>query len=809
MEVALGIRAALARPRTREVVGITLTGSAVMLVVALATYSPNDPSFFTTTGRGASNWIGPVGAQLSALLYALFGLAAWLIPLVLLAGAMRQVRGTRHHVRRGAVIGMCLVAVSTALLLALTVGAVRFRGAELTAGGLLGDLLESGLVALFSEIGAGIVTGTLMLAGLALSARSSLAETTAELVDAGRSRLVAVARPAGLGAPAASLAAMVRRTWDRVPKVWPGRRPRRAAGAKPRRAGPAEEKPEAPAPPDPKPAPAEAAPAETPSRSPEPPPAGEGRETGGGGPRRPPRRRRKAAGQQAVLPVDLPKGERSRLPPVELLDPNPPERPISKKELSATAKRLQDSCEEFSVAGRVDAIHPGPVVTTFEFKPEAGVKLARITGLADDLALKLGAEKVRMERIPGRSAVGIEVPNRQRQTIGLREVIESDAFRASADMLNLGLGKTQDGRIHCASLARMPHLLVAGSTGSGKSVGLNSMITSILYRARPDEVKFILVDPKMLELGIYDGMPHLLVPVVTDMQRAANAFKWAVREMERRYKVLAACNVRHLDAYNRKLEQQPAAVERALEGLAGSDGKVPSAERIPYVVIVVDELADMLMVTGQDVELAIARLAQKARAVGIHLILATQRPSVDVLTGAIKANFPARIAFQVATKIDSRTILDASGAESLLGAGDMLYRPPGSSRLIRVHGAWISEDEGIRIVDWLKQQTEASYEESILEDPEETAPDGTPGGGGTSRRDPAYRNAVELVVRIGHGSTSFLQRKLKLGYNRAARLVDQLEEDGILGPADGSKPRKTLVDPDFLERLDDQDLSDP
>jgi S-DNA-T family DNA segregation ATPase FtsK/SpoIIIE len=806
----LGIRAALARPRTREVVGITLTGSAVMLVVALATYSPSDPSFFTTTGRGASNWIGPVGAQLSALLYALFGMAAWLVPLVLLAGAMRQVRGTRHHVRRGAVVGMCLVAVSTALLLALTVGAIRFRGAELTAGGLLGDLLEAGLVSLFGEIGAGIVTGTLMLAGLALSARSSLAETTAELVDAGRARVAAVARPAGLGAAAAALAETARRTWARVPKTWPSWRPRRVRAPKPRKAAPTETEPEAEAhaAADPEPAAPEAAPAKAPAHSPEPSASREERKGGSGGPRKAPRRGRKAVGQQAVLPVDLPKGDRSRLPPVELLDPNPPERPISKKELSATAKRLQDSCEEFSVAGRVDAIHPGPVVTTFEFKPEAGVKLARITGLADDLALKLGAEKVRMERIPGRSAVGIEVPNRQRQTIGLREVIESEAFRGTGDMLNLGLGKTQDGRIHCASLARMPHLLVAGSTGSGKSVGLNAMITSVLYRARPDEVKFILVDPKMLELGIYDGMPHLLVPVVTDMQRAANAFKWAVREMERRYKVLAACNVRHLDAYNRKVDQQPAAVERAMESLAGSDGKVPPAERMPYVVIVVDELADMLMVTGQDVELAIARLAQKARAVGIHLILATQRPSVDVLTGAIKANFPARIAFQVATKIDSRTILDASGAESLLGSGDMLYRPPGSSRLIRVHGAWISEDEGIRIVDWLKQQADANYEESILEDPEEAGPDGAAGGGG-SQRDPMYRKAVELVIRTGHGSTSFLQRKLKLGYSRAARLVDQLEEDGILGPADGSKPRKALVDLDFLERLDEQDLTGP
>jgi S-DNA-T family DNA segregation ATPase FtsK/SpoIIIE len=798
----VSLRTALARPRTREVVGIALTGSAVLLVVCLATHSPHDPSFFTTTGSRTSNWIGPVGAQLSALLYALFGLAAWLVPLVLLVGAMRQVRGARHHVRRGAVVGLSLVAVSTALLLALIVGSIRFRGAELLAGGLLGDLLQTALVGLFGEVGAAILTGMLMLAGLALAARSSLAETTADVVAHTRHRLRSLDGARAhrrVFAAAGEWAATLReRTTILARRLARRRRPRIA---RPAQQGPGPEPAAAVAEPAPAPEPRSEAP-ERPDR-PEPRPASPP-------PRDKPRRRRPSSGGQALLPVALPRGGRGRLPPVELLDPPPPERPVGKKELSATAKRLQESAEEFSVSGRVDAIHPGPVVTTFEFKPEAGIKLARITGLADDLALKLGAEKVRMERIPGRSAVGIEVPNPRRQTIALREVLESETFRGSSDLLNLGLGKTQDGRIYCASLARMPHMLVAGSTGSGKSVGLNSMITSILYRARPDEVKFILVDPKMLELGIYDGMPHLLVPVVTDMQRAANAFKWAVREMERRYRVLAACNVRHLDAYNRKVDNDPAAVERGLQVLADENGEgAPAAERLPYVVIVVDELADMLMITGQEVELAIARLAQKARAVGIHLVLATQRPSVDVLTGAIKANFPARIAFQVASKIDSRTILDASGAESLLGAGDMLYRPRGSSRLIRVHGAWVSEEEGIRVVEWLKQQADAEYDESILEDPDEAGGEGSEADAEMVRRDPMYRRALELVIRTGHGSTSYLQRRLRVGYSRAARLVDQLEEDGILGPADGAKPRKALVGLEFLERQDEIDLNGP
>ncbi len=494
-----------------------------------------------------------------------------------------------------------------------------------------------------------------------------------------------------------------------------------------------------------------------------------------------------------------------RLPPTDLLESAPDAQPVSKQELLKTAQMVESRCAEFAVDGQVLDIYPGPVVTTFEFRPNAGIKLSRITALADDLALGLEAESVRIDRIPGRPAVGMEVPNKTRETIALREILESPVFRRPKDLLTLALGKSQGGEIYCASLAKMPHLLIAGSTGSGKSVGLNSMITSILYRARPDQVKFIMVDPKMLELGIYEGMPHLLVPVVTEMKLASNALRWAVREMERRYRLLAACNVRHLDAYNRKFEQEPDSIARSIESIptrAGTDAY--EAKHLPYIVIVVDELADMLMTTGQEVEEAIARLAQKARAVGIHLVLATQRPSVDILTGAIKANFPARIAFRVASKIDSRTILDAGGAERLLGAGDMLYRPPGSSRLIRVHGAWVSEQEGLRLVAWLKKQSKADYDKSVLDDPPEAAATGGEAGAGGTE-DKVYRSAVRLVVATGHGSTSFLQRKMRLGYSRAARIIDQMEEEGIIGPADGSKPRKALVSADFLERMDQQD----
>ncbi|NJN65075.1 MAG: hypothetical protein HC882_09480 [Acidobacteria bacterium] len=513
-------------------------------------------------------------------------------------------------------------------------------------------------------------------------------------------------------------------------------------------------------------------------------------------------RKRAAPAKQARLPVELPPPHLIRLPPTELLDPAPAAQPISRKEMLAVARLIERRCAEFNVEGQVTEFHPGPVVTTYEFRPNAGIKLSRITSLTDDLALALEAENVRVDRIPGRPTVGIEVPNRRRESITLREVVESQVFRTSGDLLTLGLGKNQGGDIHCAQLSKMPHLLIAGSTGSGKSVGLNAIIASVLFRARPDQVKFILIDPKMLELGVYAELPHLLVPVVTDMKLAGNALKWAVREMERRYRLLAACQVRHLDSYNKLCEREIDKIEAAITTIPAKDGERFEAKPLPYVVIIVDELADMLMTTGPDVVEAIARLAQKARAVGIHLVLATQRPSVDILIGAIKANFPARIAYRVASKIDSRTILDASGAERLLGSGDMLYRHPSSARLTRVHGAWLSETECLRVVQWLKSHARAEYDESILDDPPSEPGEMTGGGGG---EDALYWDAVRIVVAAGHGSTSFLQRKMKLGYSRAARIVDQLEENGIVGPADGSKPRACLVGPEYLDRVRDME----
>ncbi len=407
----------------------------------------------------------------------------------------------------------------------------------------------------------------------------------------------------------------------------------------------------------------------------------------------------------AKAPAERRKGEYT-LPPAALLDPARTERKIDERELMDGARLLEEKCREFSVEGAVVQIHPGPVVTTFEFKPDAGVKYSKITGLADDLCLAMQAESVLIDRIPGKSTVGIQIPNRTREQISLRELLESDLYRRSTSKLTLALGKTIHGEPFVADLAAMPHLLIAGSTGAGKSVGINGMLTSILYRATPDDVRMIMIDPKRLELGMYEDIPHLLTPVVVDPKQAANALRWAVREMEERYKTLAAEGVRNIEQYNRNIQQAIAEKRTPPEG-----GELPRP--LPFIVVVIDELADLMMVASNEVEESIARLAQMARAVGIHLILATQRPSVDVITGLIKANLPARISFRVSSKIDSRTILDGNGAEQLLGRGDMLFLPPASSRCIRLHGPYISEQESARLASFLRKQGKPTYDETI------------------------------------------------------------------------------------------------
>ena len=483
------------------------------------------------------------------------------------------------------------------------------------------------------------------------------------------------------------------------------------------------------------------------------------------------------------------------LPPLSLLDPVRAKQQFDERELLDNARLLENKCQEFSVRGAVIQIHPGPVVTTYEFQPDPGVKYSRITGLADDLCLAMQAESILIERLAGRSTVGIQIPNRVREQISLRQMIESPPYRESGSKLALALGRRIHGEPLAGDLAKMPHLLIAGSTGTGKSVAMNAMLTSILYKATPDDVRFILIDPKRLELGMYKDIPHLLTPVVVEPKLAANALRWAVHEMEERYKQLAAEGVRNLEQYNRNVLAQ-------LQEADGRTGEAPPdpeelPKPLPYIVLAIDELADLMMLAGREVEESIARLAQMARAVGIHLILATQRPSVDVITGLIKANLPARISFRVSSKVDSRTILDSNGAEQLLGRGDMLYLPPASSRLVRVHGPYISEQETARVCGFLRKQGAPAYDTSITA--EEKAADAD-----VLEKDDLYDEAARLVVAAGQASISHLQRRLKIGFSRAGRLVDMMEADGLVSAGTGGKARDVLVGSDYFDQVDMQ-----
>ncbi|MEK6324305.1 MAG: DNA translocase FtsK [Acidobacteriota bacterium] len=479
-----------------------------------------------------------------------------------------------------------------------------------------------------------------------------------------------------------------------------------------------------------------------------------------------------------------------KLPTIDLIETPIGHFEQAEEDLRDRATILAEKCKEFGVTGHIHRINPGPVVTTFEFKPDPGIKYSRVVGLADDLCLALKAESIRIDRIPGKSTVGIEAPNAQREKIFLREVIESAKFQQSGSKLTIALGKTINGEEYIADLAKMPHLLIAGATGAGKSVTLNAIICSVLYKASPEEVKFIMVDPKRVELGLYEGIPHLLTPIVTDPKRASNALKWAVNEMEARYRKLAALGVRNIEQYNRQVYEMtsPSLFDDPSEPL----------KPLPYILIAIDELADLMMIARSEVETSIARLAQMARAVGIHLILATQRPSVDIITGVIKANIPCRMAFRVSSKVDSRTIIDSNGAEALLGQGDMLFLPPASSRLVRVHGSYASEAEINRIIDFIKKQAKPDYNEEVtLSEQETLETDGFEGD-----QDELFDEALAIVTDMGRASTSVLQRRLSIGYGRAAKILDSMERQGFIGPAEGSKPRKVLqAAHEFRERI--------
>jgi DNA segregation ATPase FtsK/SpoIIIE, S-DNA-T family len=740
--------------------GVLWIGFALALILlwALASYDPSDPGFSSTgSGRGISNAAGPAGAWVSSFLYVLFGHPAYLFP-VLLAGAGWLALKSRDEsgLPSGRVLGLRIGGFIVTLAASCGLATLHFSGNGLpeTAGGIVGQLAGFGLQSMLSFLGATLLLLALWLAGVSLfSGMSWLAvmdrvgRATISTVAAGQ-RAVDLLRDriAGRKAAQARQESVERKKQSVVRKAPPRIEPVIAPAEKSERV--------------------------------------------------------EKERQVPLFGTPAP-GE---IPPLGLLDEAPPRvGGYSDEALEAMSRLVELKLRDFGVEVEVVAVHPGPVVTRFELAPAPGVKVSQISNLAKDLARALSAIAVRVvEVIPGKPTVGLEIPNESRELVTLGEILASRAYDEMKSPVALALGKDIGGVPIVADLARMPHLLIAGTTGSGKSVAINAMVLSLLYKAPPDQVRLIMVDPKMLELSVYEGIPHLLTPVVTDMKEAANALRWCVGEMERRYRLMATLGVRNVGGFNRKLkefEQRGEPLrdpffkpEEHIEGV-----EAPLLEPLPYVVVVIDELADLMMVVGKKVEELIARLAQKARASGIHLILATQRPSVDVITGLIKANIPSRIAFQVSAKVDSRTILDQMGAESLLGHGDMLYLPPGTGVPQRVHGAFVSDAEVHRVVKHLKASGPPVYLDEVLEGPSLPIPGLSPQAGGgmeeDGEQDALYDEAVRIVTETRKASISGVQRRLKIGYNRAARLVETMEEAGLVGPLQSNGSREVLAPP--------------
>ena len=786
--------------RLNEIVGFLLLSLGLVMLLSLVSYHTQDPSFDTAAASRPLNLVGYPGSYLSDLFFQMFGAAAFLFPLLTFLLSWKWIRS--EELQAGGVKMFGSVLLTLALSAGLSFAPLRLFAGTIRIGGTLGLALANYLVDSLNVIGALVVTLTAIVISVYLVSTFTLATLAGWLAG-----------------PAAWFAARGERwrAWRErvhqrsIEKAKEKAAARRAAShtEKPRKEKEERTQKVAPLPSDvdgrapwetaEHPQPAEYASVEEPSPRPgtyatiEEIPICQVEEL---------------APVPDLFPALLPARDAGRtlphidpvfrLPPTDLLNEPPVRNPYDEQELKDTASRIKAKFEEFNVLGNVVQINPGPVVTTFEFKPEAGIKYTRIISLREDLCLGLHAESILIERIPGKPTVGIEVPNTRRELIALRQLLESDEFQGSHSYLTIPLGKDINGRIRVAALETMPHLLIAGSTGSGKSVMINSMIMAILYKATPDEVRLIMVDPKRVELGMYEGIPHLLTPVITDPKKATNALRNAVLEMERRLRLLAEYGVRNIDQFNKKIRK----LQETPRDLFAEEATEDAVRPLPYILILIDELADLMMLEGKNVEESVTRLAQMARAVGMHLVLATQRPSVDVITGLIKANFPARISFRVATRVDSRTILDVMGSEHLLGKGDMLFLPPGSARLTRVHGAFVTETEIQGVVDFWKAQAKPEYDQSFLIAPPDEGDSASESEPSNEDQDPQYEDAVRLVLQMGKASTSTLQRHLRLGYGRAARILDCMQRDGIIGPPDGSKPREVLKRPDWLQEVE-------
>jgi S-DNA-T family DNA segregation ATPase FtsK/SpoIIIE len=726
----------------REIIGILLVALGIFLFTSLVTFDPGDPSLFSYTSskaREIHNWMGVVGSYMAGLLFHGSGLPSFLIPFVLGIYAFSFIFRWEWKYPLIKWIGWGIFLLTTSSLFGLWLKPLRIYQHDLLAGGFIGELFSKTLVRYFNLPGATILLLLILIVAFVLGTGISFISIVQRLATL-MSRLVE---------KISTLKILRKERAERARKLV---KQKKKEEAKEVATPMVVEKPHAPV------------------------------------------KKEEIVEQEAFEFMESKKA--FQLPPLSLLEAEVEKRQkIDRDSLIMNSRILENKLLDYGVEGRVVEVRPGPVITVYEFEPAPGVKVSKIVNLADDLALALSALSIRIVApIPGKSVVGIEVPNTNRETVFLKEIIDSDPFRASKSKLSFGLGKDIAGEPSIVDLGRMPHLLVAGSTGSGKSVFINSMICSVLFKTTPEEVRFLMIDPKMLELSNYEGIPHLLLPVVTNPKKAAIALKWLVDEMERRYTVLAEKGVRNVEHYHQKMEKElkekGKVYKRKGDLLEGDEEKAPEEmKRLPYIVVVIDELADLMMISSREVEESITRLAQMARAVGIHLLLATQRPSVDVLTGIIKANFPARISFQVTSKVDSRTILDTIGAEHLLGAGDMLFLPPGSSKLIRIHGAFVSSGEINRIVEFLKKQGKPSYDSSILLEVKKEKE----GVAGDDDYDEKYDEAVAFVAETGQASISLIQRRFRIGYNRAARIVEKMEEEGVVGPSDGVKPREVLV----------------
>ena len=714
----------------REIWGVVLCLTALLITLSLISYSASDRSLNTPSGAvDTHNWGGFIGALLADLLLQSLGITAYLVPIFLCVAAIRMFRANYQGIQLTKAVAYAVLLLSVGVILSVMIDTERARD----AGGIIGGFLnESVLVPLFGRLSAVLIAGFTMLLSVMVLTQYSLLDlighTRKSFVDLRKSFVPAISH-------------RLKELKDKSDK-------RKGENTK------KEKKDYVPPPIVLKDEIKDETALKKPQKKPALPP------------------------EQFKLPEI---GEGYKLPPSELLDPSEGEQfKIDKETLHANSLILQKKLEDFGVEGEVVAVRPGPVITMYEFKPAPGVKVRRIVMLADDLAMALRAVSVRiLAPIPGESVVGIEIPNPRRETVYLREVIESDSYRSTESKITLALGKDIGGTPFATDLAKMPHLLVAGATGTGKSVSINAMILSILFKSSPQDVKFIMVDPK----------------------KAAAALFWAMDEMDRRYRLMRDKGARNIDNYNRTLEREAGSKKSVIDLMepeAGEDGAIGGSlsadaplvhEKLPRIVIIIDELADLMMTVGRDIEEYITRLAQKARAAGIHLILATQRPSVDVITGLIKANFPARISFQVTSRVDSRTILDSMGGEKLLGNGDLLFLPPGTARIVRVHGAFVSDPEVRRVMKFIKQQGRPNYRPEVLEAKRETEA----AAAADEEYDEMYDQAVAIVTETQQASISMIQRRLRVGYNRAARMIEQMERDGVVGPPDGAKPREVYA----------------